>query len=67
MELKDIKNRVVNVGDKVVVLIKERGYMGKITDCYITIATFNGLTQWGYEFRQGANYCRIKDPYVYKV
>ena len=66
-KLKDIKNRNVNVGDKVVVLVKERGYMGKITDCFMTIATFKGLTQWGFEFRQGANYCRIKDPYVYKI
>ena len=67
MELKDIKNRVVNVGDQVVVLVKERGYMGKITDCFMTIATFKGLTQWGFEFRQGDAYCRIKDPYVYKI
>ena len=47
--LKDITGKVVNVGDKVILLVKEYGYR-KLDNAYLNKTTYNGLGQWGHEF-----------------
>jgi hypothetical protein len=63
MKFRDIKNRSVAVGDKVVLLVKKYGYCS-IRDAYIVVCTYTGKGQYGYEFSNGT---RFRNPIVYKI
>lgn len=64
--LKDITGKVVNVGDKVILLVKEYGYR-KLDNAYLNKTTYNGLGQWGHEFGSNQYPFRVKEPQVYKI
>ena len=67
MDLKDIKNRIVKVGDKVVVVCKEYGYR-KITDAYMVIATYDGSTNRYHKFLNEVGIpFKVSYPQVYKI
>ena len=66
--LKDFYGRTVKVGDKVILLYKQRGFRG-IDDAYLIERKYLGKGQWGYEFdnkRFNAWYpvIRVKEPEV---
>ena len=63
---KDIRNKTVRVGDKVVLLVKSYGYRG-LQDAYLNVCTYNGLGQWGYEFGSSKYPFRSKDPVVVRL
>ena len=61
-ELKDIRGRVIHVGDKVALLCKEYSYK-HLRDAKLIKITYLGKGQWGYEFGTNSN---CKNPYRVK-
>jgi len=66
VEIKDQLGKTTKVGDTVVVLVKTYGCKC-LTDAQLRMCVYNGLGEWGFEFKDAFSSHYIKQPQFIKV